>query len=123
MTNSSQPGKQRKRHYEKQLHELKRDFSIHLSKELRKETKKRNIEVRLGDTVKVMRGNEGYVSKHGKIVEIRRKKRQVLIEGIARKKSTGQEVLVPFRPSNLLIVALDDKDARRFRKKVKQEKK
>lgn len=116
---SSRPGKQRKRHYDKPLHELGKDFSVHLSADMRKQLGRRNIELRKGDTVKVMRGNEALQGKQGKVVEVRRKKRQVLIENIMRKKSNGQEVLIPFRPSNLLIVALDDKDARRFSKAKK----
>lgn len=117
---SSKPGKRRLGHYAKPLHAMGKDFSIHLSKELRTQLKRRNVDCRKGDTVKVVRGGEQFVGKQGKIAEIRRKKRQVLIEGVIRKKSNGQEVLVPFRPSNLVIVALEDKDSRRFKERGKK---
>jgi len=120
---SSKPAKKRLRYYAKPLHQIGKDFGIHLSKELRVQLKRRSLECRKGDTVKVVRGGKQFVGKQGKIVEIRRKKRQVLIEGIVRKKSNGQEVLVPFRPSNLIIVGIEDKDSRRFKAKKKNEAK
>jgi ribosomal protein uL24 len=120
---SSKPSKKRARYYGKPLHKIGNDFSVHLSKELRTQLKRRNLECRKGDTVKIVRGGKQFIGKQGKIVEIRRKKRQVLIEGIVRKKSNGQEVLVPFRPSNLIIVGIDDKDSRRFKAKKKDEAK
>ncbi len=114
---SSKPSKNRKRHYSKELHLIGKEFSVHLSKELAKELGRRSLEVRKGDTVKLVRGGEKYVGKQGKIAEVNRKKRQVLIEGLVRKKLDGTERMVPFRPSNLIIMAIDDKDGRRLKRK------
>ena len=120
ITSSSKPGKQRKQHYTRELHILQKDFSMHLSKELRKSLDRRNLEARKEDTVKVMRGSEKFVGKQGKITSINRKKRQVFIEGITRKKIDGTEIQVPFKPSNLLLVTIDEKDDRRFKGKPKK---
>ena len=117
---SSKPKKQRKQHYTKALHTLQKELSMHLSKELRKNLSRRNLEARKEDTVKVMRGSEKFVGKQGKITLIKRKKRQVFIEGITRKKIDGTEIQVPFKPSNLLLVTIDEKDERRFKGQVKK---
>lgn len=97
----------------------RKELSGHLSKELRKEVGRRSLELRKGDTVKVMRGDKARVGKQGKVIGFRTSKRQVLIEGITRKKMSGKEVAVPFRASNLMIVAIEEKDQRRFKKKKK----
>ena len=112
---SSKPKVQRKWHYEKPLHMSRKDFSAHLSKDLRKELGRRSLELRKGDTVKVMRGKNR--DKQGKVTGLRTGKRQVLIDGIMRKKVSGKEVHVPFRSSNLLITAIEEKDARRMKRK------
>ena len=114
--NSSKPKKQRKWHYTKPLHQVQKEFSVHLSADLKKSLKKRNLEVKVEDTVKVMRGNKDFVGKTGKITSVIRNKRQVLIEGITRKKVDGTERQIPFRPSNLLLIAIDEKDERRVSK-------
>mgnify|MGYP001563302111 CR=1 FL=1 len=120
---SSKPSVQRKWHYSRPLHMRGKDFASHLSKELRKELHRRSIELRKGDTVKVMRGDESYLGKQGKVTGFKALKRQVFVEGITRKKVSGKEIQIPFKASNLLAVAIDDKDPRRIkgRKAQKQE--
>ncbi len=115
---SSKPKVQRKWHHTKPLHTARKEFSGHLSKELRKELGRRSLEIRKGDTVKVMRGSEKYNGKSGKVTGFKTPKKQVLIEGIMRKKVSGKEIPVPFRASNLLITAIEDKDQRRFKGKT-----
>ncbi len=112
---SSKPSSQRKWHYSKPLHKLRKGFSSHLSKELRKQLGRRSLELRRGDTVKVMRGGPKYLGKAGKVTGFKALKMQVLIEGIMRKKVSGAEIHVPFRASNLLITAIDEKDPRRLK--------
>ncbi|MBI4210134.1 MAG: 50S ribosomal protein L24 [Candidatus Diapherotrites archaeon] len=114
---SSKPGRQRKWLYTKPLHSVRKDFSVHLSRELRKQIGRRNLEARKGDTAKVLRGSKKFAGRQGKITEVMTGKRMVLIEGIVRKKIDGTEKQVPFRPSNLLLVAIDEKDERRLSKK------
>ncbi len=111
---SSQPKRQRKWHYSKALHLSHKEFSVHLSKELRGQLGRRNLEARKGDTVKVMRGDSKVISKQGKITAVMRRKRMVLVEGITRKKMDGKEIQIPVRPSNLMLVAIEEKDSRRL---------
>ncbi len=119
---SSKPKVQRKWHYSKPLHAARKDFSAHLSKELRKQLGRRSLELRKGDTVKVMRGGPKYRRRSGKVTGFRMLKRQVLIEGIMRKKVSGAEIAVPFKASNLLITAIEEKDQRRLKnRKVKKQ--
>ncbi|MEM4256955.1 MAG: 50S ribosomal protein L24 [Candidatus Diapherotrites archaeon] len=117
---SSKPSKRRKSNYTIAIHKVRKEFSAHLSKELRAKIGRRSLELRKGDLVKVMRGDKKYVGKQAKVVEVRRTKRQVFLENIVRKKANGTEVLVPFRPSNLMIIAIDEKDNRRFKARKKK---
>ncbi|HIH10217.1 MAG TPA: 50S ribosomal protein L24 [Candidatus Diapherotrites archaeon] len=114
---SAKPRRQRKWSYSKSLHVSYKDFSVHLSKELAKQLGRRSLEARQGDTVKVMRGNENLVGKQGKVSAIMRPKRMLLVEGITGRKMTGTDRQIPLRPSNLLLVAIDEKDERRLKGK------
>ncbi|MBS3059357.1 MAG: 50S ribosomal protein L24 [Candidatus Diapherotrites archaeon] len=116
---SVKPGKQLDKGISAPLHSLQKMFSVHLSKDLRKELGKRALEVRKEDTVKVVRG--GFKGKTGKVARVNRRKIQAFIEKLSRKKSDGTEVLVPFRPSNLVLIDIYRKDGRRFKgKKIKE---
>lgn len=83
-----------------------------LSKELRKTGKKR-ISVRKGDTVKIMRGK--HKKKEGKISKCFPKTGKVTIEGINTKKTSGTEIPVKIEVSNLMVIALNKKDKKRFK--------
>ena len=117
MAASSKPKRQRKWHYTKPLHTSQKEFSVHLSRDLRKELGRRSLEARKGDTVKVLRGGGKVKGKQGKITGILRAKRMVYVEGIMRKKVDGTEKAIPLRPSNLLLIAVDTKDERRMQKR------
>ena len=71
--------------------------------------------------MKVMRG--GMKGKSGKITGVNYRKGIVFIENIMRKKANGEEVQVPLKASNLLIVDLDKSDAKRFKGKILKEEK
>jgi large subunit ribosomal protein L24 len=121
---STQPRKQRKYTANAPLHIKKKMLSTNLSKELRKKFKIRNIEVRKGDTVKIMRGK--FKKKTGKILEVNVKTSKVKIEGIQVKKQDGSKVNVRLWPSNLQIIELntdDKKRMKRMNKETKEEKK
>jgi len=124
---SKQPRKQRKYSANAPLHIKRKLLSINLSKELRKKYKKRNIPVRKGDSVKVMRGK--FRKKQGKIIEIDVKNSKIKIEGIVIKKQDGSKVNVKIHPSNLQIIELNLEDKKRMKtqketeKKTKEEKK
>ena len=117
---SKQPRKQRKYLANAPLHLKRKMLSVNLSKPLREKHKTRNIEVRKGDKVKIMRG--GFKKKQGKIIEVKTKLLKIYIEGMQKKKTDGSKVNVPFKASNLQIVELNLDDKKRFKKMEQAEK-
>ncbi|MDD5012736.1 MAG: 50S ribosomal protein L24 [Candidatus Nanoarchaeia archaeon] len=110
---SSQPRKQRKYAAKAPLHIKRKMLSVNISKDLRKKYKIRNIVVRKGDTVKIMKGK--FKKKTGKIVEVFTKIKKVTIEGIQVKKQDGSKVNVKMQPSNLQITELNLDDKKRIK--------
>lgn len=106
---SKQPRKQRKYRRYAPLHIKQRFVSAHLSKELHKKYNKRNMNLRKGDSVKVMRGQ--FKNKAGKIEEVNLKKSSVYVAGIEIVKRDGTKARYPIHPSNVMITELnmDDK--------------
>jgi len=108
---SKKPGKQRKYSVKAPLH-LKKDFvSAHLSPELRKKYGKRNLSLRKGDKVKILKGN--FRKKEGKIERIDRKRNKIYVTGIETTKKDGSKVMKPVDPSNLMILELNLDDKKR----------
>jgi large subunit ribosomal protein L24 len=119
---SKQPRKQRKYRANAPLHLKKKFVNVNLSKELRKKHEKRNLALRKGDVVKIMRGK--FKNKNGKILEIKLKTSKIIIEGIQTKKNDGSKVNVKMQPSNLQIIELNLEDRKRIKKLgIKEEKK
>ena len=118
---SKQPRKQRKYAANAPLHLKRKLLSVNLSKELRKRFSKRNIVVRKGDTVKIMRGK--FKTKSGKITEVNIKTSKVKIEGIMAKKQDGSKVNIKMRPSNLQIIELNLEDKKRMKTTKEENKK
>jgi len=106
---SKQPRKQRKYRFNAPLHLKHRFLSSNLSKELRKKYSKRNLPLRKGDEVLVMRG--AFKKKKAKVSKVNLKRTRVVLEGIQRTKKDGSKVNVYFHPSVLQIhtLSLDDK--------------
>lgn len=117
---SKLPRKQRKFRAKAPLHLRKKFISVNLSKELRQKHEKRNVSVKTGDTVKILRGK--FKGKTGKISKVFLKISKVTIEGIQATKQDGSKVAVKMQPSNLQITALNTEGNKRFGK-VKTEKK
>lgn len=120
-TGSKRPSKQRKYRAKASLHLRKKFVSVNLSKELRKKHEKRNVPVKLGDTVKILRGK--FKGKSGKITHVFLKISKVTIDGIQATKQDGSKVAVKMQPSNLQITALSTEGNKRFGKERKIEKK
>jgi len=119
---SKQPRKQRKYLAKAPLHLRKKFFSVNLSKDLRKKYGKRNIPLRKGDLIKIMRGK--FKKKQGKVIEIKKMTGKIYIENIQTKKQDGSKVNVPVRASNLQIIELNLEDKKRVKKlSIKNEKK
>tara|TARA_Y100000310_G_scaffold68466_1_gene63827 strand:- start:7062 stop:7514 length:453 start_codon:yes stop_codon:yes gene_type:complete len=110
---SKQPRKQRKYLANAPLHIRKKFISVNLSKELRKKYEKRNIPVKKGDVVKIMRGK--FKKKQGKVIEVKLKTSKIFIEGIQVKKQDGSKVNVRLQASNLQIIELNLEDRKRGR--------
>lgn len=104
---SKQPRKQRKYLANAPLHLKKKFIRIHLEKKLRAKHKKRNIQARKGDIIKIMKGK--FKGKTGKIVEVMLKKSRIIIEGIQVKKQDGSKVNVKMQPSNLQIIEISER--------------
>ncbi len=89
------------------MHVRQNFVNVHISKELLTKLgiKRRSIEVRKGDTVKVMAGdNKGKV---GKVFEVSLKTGKVIIEGIAKKDSKSKDKPIHIYSSNLYLMDLD----------------
>jgi len=117
---SKQPRKQRKYRYNAPLH-IRHDFiRSHLSKELRAKYGKRNMGLKKGDKVKILRGE--FRKKDGKIERVDLKKTKVYITGMEKIRKDGTKTLIPLEPSNLLILELnmDDKNRQKILERGKK---
>jgi large subunit ribosomal protein L24 len=139
MVRSSQPRKQRKAAGSAPTHSQRKRVRARLQLEDNSFTGVRNITVRAGDTVKVVRGDFGF--PNSKKSEGRGKRNQgkrgasgvegevlkvnpdgtLHIEGIAVTKSDGKDEPMPVRASNVVVIKLDDSDAKRMSKLAERE--
>jgi len=115
LTDSKKPRKQRKARFEAPLHHRQRLMAVHLSKELKQKlkTKRRNLPVREGDKVKIMRGE--HAGHSGKVSRVDIRYGKVYVEGIVIKRGKGGEALVPIDPSKLMLIEAGMSDKMRNR--------
>jgi large subunit ribosomal protein L24 len=108
---SVQPRVQRLRRFNAPMHQRQKFAHAHISEDLKKKLgiKKRAIQVRKGDTVKVMTGK--YYGKAGKVSGVDLRDSTVQIDGIVRKNAKGKES--PVRISKVYITDLDLTDKMR----------
>lgn len=113
---SSKPRIQRLRRFNAPMHVRQGFAHAHISKELKQKLgiKRRAVQVRKGDTVKVMSGKE--YGKTGKVSVVDLRDSTVKIEGITRKNAKGKEGEVPIRISRVYIMELELSDKRRKEK-------
>ena len=111
---SKQPRKQRKYLANAPNHLKRKLMSAPLDKPLKEKHKRRNIEVRKGDEVKVMRGK--FKGKRGKVGVVDVKNTRIQVEGISRTKKGGEKVETWFSPSKVKIMVLDASDSKRMKK-------
>jgi len=103
------PRTQRKKLFQAPAHIRRKHFSASLSPDLKERHGANAIPVRMGDTVRVMRGDrKGF---EGKITQVDRKKYRIFVEGITREKVDGTAMPIPIHPSKVMIINLnlDDK--------------
>ncbi|MEM0079697.1 MAG: 50S ribosomal protein L24 [Nitrososphaerota archaeon] len=111
---SSKPRKQRKILYNAPYHKLPKLMSAHLSPELREKYKRRSFPVRVGDVVKILRGE--YRGVEGKVTAVNRKKQYVYVENVTMEKADGRTLPRPIHVSNVMIVKLNLED--KYRQEV-----
>ena len=109
---SRQPRKQRKFRANAPLHVKHKFLNAQLSKSLRQKYGKRNLPLRKGDEVLVMRGS--FRKKKAKITSVNLKRCRIVLENIQRTKKDGIKVNVYFHPSILQIQSLNLEDKKRF---------
>jgi len=115
LTDSKKPRKQRKARFTAPLHHRQCMVAVHLSKELKQKlkTKRRNLPVKEGDKVKIMRGE--HAGKSGKVSKVEVRYGKVYVEGIIVKRGKGGESLIPIDPSKLLLIEAGMSDKMRNR--------
>jgi len=86
-------------------------MSVHLSKELRTKYGCRSIPVRVGDKVKLLRGQ--YKGTMADVEKVDLKKTRIHVKGAEHKKSEGRTSPYPIHPSNAIIITLKLDDAMR----------
>lgn len=111
---STQPRKQRKYRRTAPLHVKGKFMRAHLSKALMKKYGTRSMRVRVGDKVKVLRGD--FRGKDGKVERVNVGEEKLYITGIELSKKDGTKVLRPIKPCNVLIEELTTDDKRRLKK-------
>lgn len=89
-------------------------FGSSLSSELREKHGKRAVKPRVGDTVKIMRGE--FRDIEGKVTRVDSKDGLVNVEGVTREKLKGGTSPVPIHSSNVVITSLVLVDKERKKK-------
>ncbi len=108
---TKQPRKQRKFLYTAPLHLRGKFMSAPLSRDLRDRYNVRNLPIRTGDKVRIVRGD--FRGKEGKVMDIDLKRYRIHVEGVTQKKVDGTEVFYPVHPSNVVIIDLNLEDEKR----------
>ncbi len=111
---SHQPRKQRKMIYEAPKHRRQKMMKSHLSGNLYEKYGIRNVVVRKGDVVRVMRGR--FKGHEGKVVEVNLKKMKIAVEGVTIRRTDNKSVQFWLDPSNVEIIKLDLSDPKRKEK-------
>ena len=89
-------------------------FGSPLSTELREKYRKRSLRPRVGDSVKIVRGE--FKDIEGKVTRVDPKAGLVNVDGVTREKLKGGNAPVPIPSSNLVITSLVLSDKLRKKK-------
>ncbi|MEM4298306.1 MAG: 50S ribosomal protein L24 [Nitrososphaerota archaeon] len=106
---SSKPSKVRRRLFEAPHHIISNLVRARLSDELRSKYGIKNVRVRKGDTVKILRGE--YRGIEGKVTGVFVEDGRIAVEGVTREKIRGGTVPIKIHASKVLVTELnlDDK--------------
>jgi len=94
--------------YNAPLHRRSKYLSATLSDELRAKYKRRSARIRVGDTVRVMRGE--YKGIEGKVIRVHTDTQRIEIEGLEREKTRGEKTYVKIHASKVTIIELNMED-------------
>lgn len=111
---SYQPRKQRKLLFNAPMHRLPKLMSAHLSPELREKYNRRSFPIRVGDKVRILRGE--FKGVEGKVTGVDRERQVIYVENVTIKKADGTSVSRPIHVSNVMITELNLDDE--YRKKA-----
>ncbi len=111
---SAQPRKQRKHAFNAPFHVKSKQLSAGLCEELRKKHKSRNVRVRVGDRVKVLRGQ--FKSQMGKVERVDVDSQRIFVEKLEISRKDGSKSPYPIHPSNVQVIELDLSDKKRKQK-------
>ena len=116
MIQSSKPRKQRNFRRDASMHQRQKFVHVRIAKELAAKLgiKRRNTQLRRGDTVKIMSGASK--GKSGKVSMVDMRRCIVFIDGITRKNAKGKELSIPVSSANVYITDLDLTDKLRSTK-------
>jgi len=95
-------------------HTISKHLRSHMSKNLHEKYGLRNVRVKEGDTVRILRGE--YKGIDGKVTKVSSEKSSVAIEGVKKEKLKGEKFDVYIHTSNVIIIDLNTDD--RWRKKI-----
>ena len=109
------PNKQRKRAYNASYQNKRKNLVAPIDKKLFSSVGKKRLVIRKGDTVKILVGNNK--GKSGKVERVDYTKERVFIKDIKVRNNRGQEKLLPFVASNLIITEVVITDNKRINKK------
>ena len=115
---SKNPRKKRKYAARAPLHIKQKMMGTHLSKPLRERYNTRTIGIKVGDIVKVVRGD--LKNKRAKVIKCDLKKGIIHLENVQVTKRDGTKVNIPIKPSNVIIMELTLED--KIRKKILERK-
>jgi len=114
----TKPRTQRKKLFQAPAHIRYKHFSAPLSPDLKKKHGTNAVPIKVGDTVRIMRGDRrGF---EGKVNKVNRSKYRIFVEGVTRTKVDGSTIQIPIHPSKAMIINLEVDD--KWRRKVLERK-
>lgn len=108
---SGKASKQRKYRMNSPLHARRSLLAAPLAPDLKARYGRRNLTVREGDTVRIMKGE--FRGMTGKISSVDVKKETVHVDSAGRVRKDGTKSFFPLRPSSLMLMEISVEDKKR----------
>lgn len=105
---SSKPSKQRLQLINASLHKRRKLFNARLADDLVSRYGTKRLPIRVGDVVKILRGD--WAGHEGKVVKVDLKRVRIYVEGVTMKRSDGTPVYYGIHPSKVIITKVDMSD-------------